>query len=324
MSQETFVHFDPPFVEDVVFLALRRHPEAKAFYSKRNSLYEIAGPEDRERAFEDFHRRWFIRLGLAEPLTQAIHEQPLLTANVMLCAVARAPKKAEEGAELFVRSQEGPGEKERKTVRILLRPESLLDPVALLTFLRHELMHTTDMLDPSIGYEPLLPVLEGGISHDRLLKDRYRVLWDVTIDGRMVKRGWAPESTREERLHEFCRVFPMFGEEGPQVFSRFFDREPHSHAELVAFACDPRAKLKDSSTTPHPGSRCPLCDFPTYTFEPKPEELPKQAIAQITRDFPSWIPSRGLCIQCADIYRTRAIATSPVELLPKGDLPYQD
>jgi hypothetical protein len=299
------VRYEPRFIEEAVFLALREGPDARLFYRQRNALYEIGDPEERERAFQSLHQAWFPRLGLADQIEKAIHEQPLLAPAVGLCLVICAPARREEGADLLVSPEERLSGKERRTLRILLRPESLHDPLALLTFLRHELLHITDMLDPHFGYEPVLPVAEAGPPHDRLVRDRYRVLWDATIDGRMVRRGWAPESIRIQRLKDFGHTFPMFEEETAQVFARFFDQERHKHAELVAFAQDPRAAVRVSRETPHPGGRCPLCAFPTYSFKPEPESLPAEVIAHITRDFPQWHPADGLCLQCADLYMTR-------------------
>lgn len=314
MKLESPLRCDPGLVEEAVFLAAKGHPEAKKFHRERDRIYGIKHPEERERAFDELHRGWFLRLGLADQIEKAISEQLLLSSNAKGCLVARAPSKREEGAELFVNPEEKLSDKERRTVSIFLRAESLLDPSALLTFLRHELMHIADMLDPGFGYEPELPPAEGGPTHDRLLKERYRVLWDATIDGRMLRRGWASDSLRAERLNEFCRTFPMFGQKSESLFSRFFDCEPHTHAEFIAFILDPRAVMAILDA-PHPGSRCPLCGFPTYDFEPEPEHLSPELLDQITQDSPRWRPTHGLCRQCADLYRSHEISTRTVKSL---------
>ncbi|MBI2985338.1 MAG: hypothetical protein HYY45_01085 [Deltaproteobacteria bacterium] len=313
------IHYDPSLMEETVFLALGEDREAKKFHRERDRLYGITDAEERERAFQDFHGAWFFRLGLSEQIEKAFGEQPLLSSSVKGCLVARAPGKREEGGELFVNPEEKLSGREQRTVSIFLLPESLLNPSVLLTFLRHELLHITDMLDPGFGYERELPAAEAGPTHVRLLKERYRALWDATIDGRMVRRGWAPESLRAERLCDFRQTFPMFGEETEDLFSRFFDREPHSHAELVAFILDPRA-LAAVPEAHHPGGRCPLCGFPTYAFEPHPECLSSDVIGQITQDFPRWHPSHGLCGQCAELYRARRLSVAAAMLLP-GSLP---
>ena len=302
------VRYEPRFIEEAIFLALRGHPEAGKFHEERNRLYEMADPEEREHSFQDLHRAWFPRLGLANAIEKALEEQPLLTSNLATCLVACAPGKRQEGADLLVRNEEGLNDKERRTVRILIRPESLLDPLVLLTFLRRELFHISDMLDPQFAYKPELPAAEAGPTHDRMLLDRYCALWDTTIEGRMVRRGWAAESIRAQRFNEFARAFPMFGEESAQMFTRFFDQNSHTHSELVAIAREPRTAIDGPRDTPQPGSRCPLCNFPTYEFAQNPESLPKEIIRKITQDFSEWVPSRGLCCQCADLYRARTQA----------------
>ena len=305
MTQPLLLRYEPRFLEDCVFLAARGHVQEKLYHRERNRVYEIAEPEERERAFHNLDTGWFMRLSLADPIEKAVSEQPFLSSSVGHCLVARAPGKKEEGAELFVPPKELAGKREKPTACILLQPQSLLDPARLLTFLRHELLHIADMLDPSFGYEPALPAAEGGPTHDRLLKDRYGVLWDATIDGRMARRGWVPAALRAERLAEFSHAFPMLGRQTEQLFSHFFDWESHTHAELVAFACHPRAALQDPAPGPSAGSRCALCGFPTYSFEPEPDRLPAEVIARINQDFPRWRPADGLCTQCAEIYRTR-------------------
>lgn len=300
------LRYDPRLVEEAIFLAVRGHPEERALHAEGDRLYDLADAEARDRAFQQHYASWFVRLGLGAPIEQAFAEQPPIAPAVRGCMVGRALSRKDEGAELFVSpSDEGCRERNRRSVGLLLRPESLLDPDALLSFLRHELFHIADMLDPDFAYEPTLPQSEGGPVYDRLLRDRYRALWDATIDGRLLRRGWAPPSRRDEQLRNFTRAFPMLGAETTELFNRFFDYGPHTHAELVAFACDPGMTVRVSAS--QPGSRCPLCRFPTYVFEPDPARLPDEVILRIHQDFPQWRPAQGLCRQCADLYGARAL-----------------
>lgn len=315
MRNET-LRYDPRLIEEAVFLCLREHPKAGEFDRERCRPYEISEPEERERGFQDLHRAWFIRLGLAHPIEEALREQPVLLSRVKTCVIGRTAAKNLEGAELFVGSEEGSSDREQRNVRILLRPESLLDPAALLSFLRHELLHIADMLDPDYGYEPTLPSAVGGPTHDRLLAERYRALWDATIDGRMARRGWAPESIRVERLKDFRQAFPMLGEDSATMFSHFFDREQSTHPELVAFVCNPLAGARELPTTASPGNHCPLCSFPTHSFAPEPDRLPPEVIAEIAKDFPRWQPSQGLCLQCADLYQAHQVSMRAAKQLP--------
>ena len=165
--------------------------------------------------------------------------------------VAYAASAREEGAELFVAER-------RRSVAIRLAPATLLGPERLLELLRHELLHVADMLDPRFAYEPWFPSLDAGPAHRELLKDRYRVLWDAYIDGRLSRVGRAPAGIRAVRLSEFRRAFPMLGERAEAEFERFFSAVSLRHAELMAFAVDPE----------NGRGCCPLCRFPTHAFEP--------------------------------------------------------
>jgi hypothetical protein len=182
--------------------------------------------------------------------------------------------------------------------------------------LRHELFHIADMLDPVFAYEPTLPASEVGPTYDSLLRDRYRTLWDTTINGRMVKRGWLPALTRSQHLCDFAVSFPMLGDGIEKDFARFFDQEPHNHPEFVAFSQNPRLALGSVRVDPQPGSRCALCGFPTYTFQRQPEGLDPLTIAAIVHDFPQWHPSDGLCTQCRDLYQAKRLSMEAAKLLP--------
>jgi hypothetical protein len=190
-----------------------------------------------------------------------------------------------------------------------------LNAEPLLAFLRHELFHIADMLDPAFSYEPVLPAGDAGPTYDALLRERYRALWDTTINGRMHARGWLPDSERNRQLSEFALSFPMLGDATSRIFD-LFAQEPHSHPELVAFAQNPRMMLDHAVTAIQPGSRCALCGFPTYTFESCPERLDQAAMGEILKDFPQWRPADGLCKQCAELYRARRLSMTAARQLP--------
>lgn len=304
-----FLLFQPRLVEEAVFMALREAPQRERLQRQRDRLYRIADPELRDRTFEEFHRSLFIHFRLADPITKALSEQPFIIDETSRAVVCAAGGK-EEGAELFVGSEAGATPKDNRTVRILLKPQSLLDPEPLLTLLRHEMFHIADMLDPAFGYQPSLPPADGGQAHDRLLSERYRALWDATIDGRMVRRRWLCDSARDKHLEELERVFPMLRDLARKITELFFDREPHTHAELAAFAIDPPLAIGLAHQRDASGSRCPLCVLPTHAFVAEPQSLEEEVLAAIRRDFPQWQPELGICLQCADLYRARGVTGS--------------
>jgi citrate synthase len=81
-------------------------------------------------------------------------------------------------------------------------------------------------------------------------------------------------------------------------------------------AYDPRAAAGQLMYKATPGTYCPLCRFPTYTFESEPARLRAEVLDAIKEDFPNWTPSHGLCIQCADLYRARQLSMAAAKLLP--------
>lgn len=313
------IEYDPRLIEETVLRALRGHAEAAPFRRQRDRLYEIPDVEARDAAFREFHAAWFERLGLGEAIDQALTEQPSIPGAVRACLVAFAASDRQEGAELFVLPREETvSEADRRSLVIRVKPDTLLRTASLRTWLRHELLHIADMLDPRFGYEPWLPSSDVGPAHARLLIDRYRVAWDAYIDGRLTRLGWAPAGARADRLDEWRRAFPMLGDLAAGVFERFFGAASLRHEELVAFAVAPDAWLARAPRGSQPGGRCPLCRFPTHAFEPDPHRLPAAALRAIRGDFPAWEPDQGLCLQCADLYRARVASPWPTAVPRAG------
>ena len=316
MNQGMAVHYDPRLIEEAVFHIQRDSFVRRELDEQRKRIYEVPDPDYRERQFLDLNRIWFHRLGLGSAVEAALREQPLISAQVGNCFIVCAIAVKEESAELFVAQDARPENPPERTLRILVRPESLLNVVSLKAFLRHELFHIADMLDPAFGYEPTLPKADGGPTYDTLITSRYRVLWDATINGRMLRRGWCDASVREQQFSDFAHAFPMLQDRLEELFSRFFDSEQPKHIDLARFAFDPRQASGSLQRHAAPGTHCPLCKFPTHAFEAESNNLGAHVLSAINEDFPNWAPSLGLCIQCADLYRARQMSMAAAKLLP--------
>jgi hypothetical protein len=314
MNQGLAIHYDPRLVEETVFHAQRNSYIRQELDEQRNRIYEVADPDERERLFLDLYRTWFDRLGLSKVIEDALSEQPVIAAQVGNCFIVCGAQAKEESAELFV-VQDARCEHRRRTLRVVLRPESLLNSVSLKAFLRHEFFHIADMLDPAFAYEPTLPKAPGGPTHHTLIINRYRVLWNVTIDGRMARRGWCSGSVRDQQFSDFVRAFPMLHEEVGEFFGKFFDLEQPKHCDLARFAFDPRQASGNLRRTA-PGTHCPLCKFPTHAYEAAPSSLGADILTAIKKDFPNWSASLGLCTQCADLYRAGQMSLAAAKLLP--------
>ena len=286
----------------------------------KNRIYEVADSEQRDSLFKTLNRLWFDRLGLGKIIEQILLEQTIVTTQVKNCFVVCASQRKEEGAELFIAENPHQDDRQIRTLRILLRPQSLFDGESLTIFLRHELFHIADMVDPAFAYEPTLPKAEGGPTYDTLITNRYGVLWDVTINGRMSRRGWCDASVREQQFSDFVRIFPMLQDRLDECFSGFFDSEQPKHADLARFAFDPRLASGSVQRQAAPGTHCPLCRFPTHAFEAEPSHLGTEILTALKEDFPNWTASLGLCVQCADLYRSRQMSADALRLLPGYNL----
>jgi hypothetical protein len=227
----------PDLMEEAVLLAERQAPPAvaHAFRLERDAIYEIVDPDRREAGFHQFACRWFTRFGLRERLEGIIGRHAPFAASVAEGRVVRAVKRSAEGADLVdVAARHPAGSRPLLVVRLL--PESLLAPDALAALLAHELRHVADMLDPAFGYERTQPESVGGPLADNLLRDRYRVVWDVTIDGRIARASSARSQVREPRWQEFKTTFAALGDGCADAFDYWWTVAQPTHAGLLAFA----------------------------------------------------------------------------------------
>ena len=309
--------YDPGLVDEAVLLAERTAPReaARAFRRERDRVYGISDPDEREAAFQALHLRWFADLRLPDLLQSLIAERAAVVGQLDEGRVLRAVTRHEEGADLV--DQVTSGEADRGPILVLrLRPATLLESEALCALVRHELMHVADMLDPAFGYQRSLPASDDGPSRDNNQRDRYRVVWDVTIDGRLARagvdrRGARPaashadpaadsDAVRAARWREFAATFSMLGDDCRRAFDEWFGTEHPTHAALAAFAIAPAGTDASGAS-----GRCPLCRFPVAALDPRPERLSVAAGAAICDDHPSWEVEQGLCPQCLDLYEGR-------------------
>jgi len=283
-------------VEESVLLAERRlsAAEAAAFRAERDRIYEVDEPDEREARFEELHGRFFLQLGFDRPLHEVLAERPELLLRTHGCRILPAVSRQEEMAD--VRADVGAPVAAAPTIVVRLRPQSLLDGEALRTLLRRELLHVADMLDPAFGYRKELPGVERDPAGLNLLRERYRVLWDATIDGRLCREGLLGTRARAVRLSEFARAFPMLSDSAEAAFAPWFDGSRPTHAAMVAFIQEPLG----------PGTadeaRCPLCRLPTRVLERGPAGLDRDVRRAIERDHPGWRPEQGRCARCAEVY----------------------
>lgn len=299
----------------------------EAYHDHTDDFYDLPAHQ-REIAFAKFHAQWFEQLGYVAPFAGLLREFPALTQVAESVFVAQAISEKEEAADLNrVRRA---SESAKRTLGIRLKPARFLDPHGIERYLRHEWTHLADTLDPSFEYEThdLWSRLSPG--EESLLRERYRVIWCASIDGRIERLG--RETTKAMRKAEFDRYFRRLPEtQRDAAFGRIWNDGMISHPDLVALGENPNAlrqfaeggsprdAREDADETewiaPPEGSPCPLCRFPTFRWvlpdrtgehpareDDAHEGQQEQILARIGQAFPEWRPEQGVCDRCYERY----------------------
>ena len=292
--------FDDDLIEGVVFLCAsgkrRSVPplQIRRYHAERERAYSILEPEARAAAFVDVNHSWFQEWGIEKWLADIAARFPMLERSLQVLAFRKARHRAEEGGELYVNADH-----DRHGI-VALSPERFAESEWLPAFLHHELMHLSDMVDEAFGYSPDLSRAGGTASHLRLIRERYRLLWDVTIDGRLTQSGRATVATREQRRAEFERGFGFLdARKRASLFESLWTGSSPRHRDLVGIAGDPRELSETRSQAP--GAPCPLCGFATFDWVDA-KTLKATAVASIRREFAGWRSEEGICHRCSEIY----------------------
>jgi hypothetical protein len=298
--------YDQRLVETVVFREAQRleaagdHAKAQRYHQRVDVAY-ARDVSEREQAFFDAHWQLFREYACDLPLTEVAQEFPYVQAQVERGVVTATMSARDELADLFVDDH---GE---RIVLMRLRADRYTDIEALRAFVRHELAHIDDMLDPAFAYDKnCIDDLEHSIAA-RVTRDRYRLLWAISIDSRSTRAGHVSLYTRAQRFAEFCVLFRFIQEQDALVqFSQLWDEPRPTHAAFMALAREPRTTMQQGVTGPgasvlHLGQPCPLCQFPSHAWA-EVDALPEEILQMVRAEFPTWTPAQGLCDRCAEVY----------------------
>jgi hypothetical protein len=219
----------------------------------------------------------------------------LLPEKLHLLAFRKAQNRNDEEAELYV-TDHG-----QRNAVVALRPESLADTPCLDAFLRHEFSHLQDMVDPGFEYTPEFKPGPCGSTPQRLTRDRYRLLWDISIDGRLTASEYTTMTSRDHYRTALARGFSFWpNDRQDQVFDSLWNNPHPRHADLAALAADPRDL--GAHPAPTPGAPCPLCGFPTFAWV-QPGHFTEEIIRLIRIEFAAWAPEHGACARCHECYQ---------------------
>ncbi len=304
------IDYDPSLVEHAVFEASRRDAKLEAeLHRAIDPLYELRDDRKRNARFSAVYLRFFRRLHLDHVVSSLLAERPLLERFVRQCIVREVLSRKKESAELFVkkveRGTDSGSNGHIRTIVIQACAMSLVDPTRFLLTMRRELLQITDMIDHCFEYRK--ESLVGGRPRQNLVRDRYRVLWDLYAQGRLLRQGHRDDDAVRRLTAQFKRVFAT--ESSRLVcpaLKRVLEAERITHGRMLCWASTPEQLFEAEGSSrsrhqPASGEPCPVCECSTYDWSDL-EESDGKIICAVQRDFPQWQPSHGLCRQCADVY----------------------
>lgn len=296
--------FDDDLVEGVVRLGAAGKRagipamQVRRFHAERERCYRVLDPDDRATAFARVHLSWFAEWGIEKLLAATAARFPVLDGALTALAFRQARGRNDEGAELYA-DAEG-----RRRGLVALRPERFADEPGLTRFLHHELAHLADMVDGDFGYDPDLGVVGQTASQRRLVRERYRLLWAVSIDGRLTRRRLETVADEAQRRGEFARGLGFLPDSRrDELFTALWSGRLAQHRQLLEIASDPRGL--HGNREPVPGADCPLCGFAAFAWADAASLRP-QARDRIRTEFPPWRETEPICARCAEMYNAIA------------------
>ncbi len=289
--------------------------DVATYHAEAESIYQIRPVEQRAARFRELYKRWFYLGQFNALVADAFVELPEITRNTSVVTVTRAVSSAEERADLSSHTGSAVTAQHRKHwIGIRVMPARFLAEENLRPWLRHELWHVRDMLDPVFAYRrDELSQAAGNAERlpERVVQDRYSLFWALSIDVRIERAGLKTLRSPVERRARLAQAFRNIS---PDVIDSAIETLGHTrgltHPELLELARHPRQLFgqnspQDGTTQPLSGTTCPLCRFPTFEWAELTSPTSDTIIAGIRRAYPHWSPELGVCSTCCDLFRIR-------------------
>ncbi|MFQ5686220.1 MAG: hypothetical protein ACE5GV_06115 [Candidatus Scalindua sp.] len=309
--------YDQQLVDDIVYKGLAKQEASgdialyNEYHEKRDAIYDME-EERRPRKFRELDNDLFNRLGCDVYIKEVFDEYTDIKEKIESVHVRRATTKQNEGSNVV---------DEGRKVIIRLYPEIFIEGSnEIRRVIRHELMHVSDMMDEKFDYN-VNEEFSNSPMEERIMRDRYRLFWDISVDGRLTNKGLETPVSREERKREFDSFFSKIPEGSrDMIFSKMWDaEEPMTHNRMVELSKDTNKVLalaagsrsadelieETKKLGPLPGTTCTLCGFPSFDWVE--EAARDEDIVKILKeDFPDWKLQDGVCSRCAEYYKVKA------------------
>jgi hypothetical protein len=325
LSSNMRVEYDPGLIQEVVLKEIERREKDgdsnlfREYHKAADPIYEEYPIESRETQFGKLHERIFLELGFGETVNKTLDEFPELKEKADAVIVGKSFTKHDERADLST---------DLKTIGIKIRTELFFDQRDLQKLLRHELMHVSDLLDKEYEYKYSERLDVSFPAEENIVRERYRILWDIYIDSRLIRSGRETVSDKDGRCREFEALYQKIPHSNrTTIFERFWKLKKLTHNQILELAFDTGRLLQrfgaiagidedpeigiSGNSIQHPGSLCPLCRFPTFTWKHDINVLDEDVIKLIKKDYPHWETVKGACEQCIEGYEVRAGKWSP-------------
>lgn len=302
------LEFEPALLEQSVFLALRANA-ANLFseYRRRSDeLYNEKILDTREAGFASLSREFFQRTGLEAAICGIVNCYTGLMSRLDALILLHCDRSRDEDAELFCNSQN------RFTALLRIRPETMIYKPSLERIALHEIGHIDDMLNPAFEYTPKFCIPDVNAEQAGMIRDRYRALWDLFIDARLVARQLPSGHDRKWHELNFMRLFGV-----SMLTKRIFENLwrnrfalATTNAVLIQAAQHPveLARLagleidgKDAASEVRGfAAVCPFCGCPTMRWASADSLSSPRVLQRLRKNHPLWKAKDGLCAQCIE------------------------
>lgn len=238
--------YEPRLIEQAVFHRVRQEPELEpAIHAVLDPLYLLPPGDERDARFDAAYIEFFRQLELDAVIPTWLNERPDIVDHVRSTWVREAPARKVEGADLLVKKH--PDGAVERTLLIQITALNLARPSAVEDHFRRELLHVADMLDNDFGYDPA--DLAGWSPEDFLRRDRYHVLWAMSVESRLDPEGRSNGGRLAALRKAYHRVFGPAGEAGGLTFDDRLRHPLRSHRQMFRAASMASAYADDMCAT---------------------------------------------------------------------------